>query len=194
MSNPSPVASADPIAAAHAAIEAVEAVIMAGLPIPATTDVVSKSLFARVDGLAQLAKELQRLHAQLKEMVEKGQDSLVEQFTMMGVDEIGFDGRFGTLQSKLAARKKDPTVTSADVVTALRADGLTELVTEPSYNHQSLSAYLRGLEDEKKPIPKNLATVVEGYETFYVGFTTRRPNRARARRAGAHSAVLDGES
>lgn len=193
MSQASPVASADPIATAIAAIEAVEAAIAAGLP-PSVGANVDGALFRRVDALDGLRKELNRLTEQVAGLVSAGQEVLVDQYAQMGISEIGFDDRFGTLQSQVWARKKDPTVTTADVVAALQADGLTELITEPAYNAQSLSAYVRSLEDEDAQIPENLAAVIEAYETWRVGFTTRRPTRARRRLAGAHSAVVDGAS
>jgi hypothetical protein len=194
MADLSVAAPVDPVARAVTAIEAVEAVIQAGLLGCSGGNVVDGALFRRVDQLDALRKELKRLTEQVAELVAKGQEVLVDQYAAMGISEIGFDDRFGSLQSQVWARKKDPTVTTQDVVAALAADGLTELITEPSYNAQSLSAFVRGLEEEGKPIPQNLAEVIEAYETWKVSFTTRRPNRARRRLAGAHSAVLDGES
>lgn len=194
MSHASPVASADPVMRAVTAIEAVEAAIQAGLPADTGANAVSGALFRRVDALDALRKDLKRLAEQVAGLVSQGQEMLVDQYARMEISEIGFDDRFGTLQSQVWARKKDPTVTTQDVVAALQADGLTELITEPAYNAQSLSAFVRSLEDEEKPIPENLAAVIEAYETWKVGFTTRRATRARRRLAGAHSAVLDGES
>jgi len=178
----------DLVAVARDAIERAE------MAIAAVPDGGLQALFTRVDTLNQLRLELNRLAEDLKTEVEQGQAELVDRFTEMGTSEIGYGNRFGTLGSKLTARKIDPATRGEDIADALEADGLTALIQPRSYNHQSLSKYIRDLEEEGRPIPTNLAKLIEAYESWSIGFTTRRPTRARRRLAGAASSVLDGAS
>jgi len=155
---------------------------------------VDPQLFRRVDALNQERLELERRAKQLRAEVDDLQGQLTEQFAHAGANRIELDNRLGTLQRKLVARRVSEEVTTGQVVAALRADGLGHLVTPESYHHQTLSSWLRELEQEGKSIPPAVAEVIVGDESFVIGFTAARETTAGARIRGRSSSVLDGAS
>lgn len=175
-------------------LDTAQTALSAAQNVTVGTDGIDSALFTRIDELNQLRLDLDRMSAALKEQVEADQEVLSAMYLSAGTSVYEQNGRVGTLGSKLYARKVDESVTGNDVARALIADGLEHLVQPESYNASQLSAYLRNLDDEGKPIPPHLATVIEAYETWRVGYTTRRITRAQRRRDGGPSPVLDGAS
>lgn len=155
---------------------------------------IDNGLFARIDVLDGLRKDLDRMSKAIKAQVEADQEVLVDMYLSAGTSVYEQGGRVGTLTNQIYARKVDESVTGNDVARALVADGLEHLVQPESYNASQLSAYLRGLDEEHKPIPPHLAEVIEAYETWRVGYTTRRPTRAQRRRDTGPGSVLGGAS
>lgn len=189
--------AADPlITATEQLIETAQAALTdaATAPVADTSAGIDGALFVRIDHLSELRKELKRLSDAISAEIEAGQEQLVEMYTHAGTGLIEIGGRVGTLGSQIWARKVDESVTSEDVAAALRADGLGHLVSPESYNSSRLSAFLRDLDEENKPIPPHLAQVIEANERWRVGFTTRRATRAQRRLNGASSSVVDGAS
>lgn len=189
--------TADPlITATEQLIETAQAALTdaATAPVGDASAGIDGALFVRIDRLSELRKELKRLSDAIGAEIEAGQEQLVEMYTHAGTGLIEIGGRVGTLGSQIWARKVDESVTSEDVAAALRADGLGHLVSPESYNSSRLSAFLRDLDEENKPIPPHLAQVIEANERWRVGFTTRRATRAQRRMNGAASSVVDGAS
>jgi hypothetical protein len=160
-------------------------------PQSTTADGIDRGLGEYLDALKAQRKELARLDKLLGVEVDRVEEELVDQYVNAGKDVEQFGDRIGTLRPTIWARKVDETVTGEQVADALVADGLGHLVTPPSYNSQQLSAFLRDLEEERKPIPTHLAKVIEATERYKVTFTTRRETRARRRIKGTPSSVLD---
>lgn len=190
------IAPPDPLlAAAGALIDQADAALQAREQHPAVAgDTIDPDLFIRVDQLDRLRLELDRLSKELKAAVEEDQEVLVDEYRRVGTGLFELGGRVGTLGSQIWARKIAEDITGTDVVDALRADGLAHLVKPESYHGGQLSAYVRRLEEEGQPIPPHLAEVIEAYEVWRVGYTTRRATRAQRRRDGVPSSVLDGAS
>lgn len=153
---------------------------------------VDPQLLRQVKAWEDERKEHSRRIKELVALIDEGQAQLTEQYVAAGTDEIRLDGIKGTLRSTIWARKRAEETTAAEIAAALRADGLAHMVTPEGYNSNVLSAWLRDLEAEGKPIPPNVAKLIEPSEVWKVGFTSSRPSRARARMAGAASSVLDG--
>jgi hypothetical protein len=160
-------------------------------PAPANISV-DPQLFRQVRAWEVERKEHSRRIKELAVLIDEGQALLTEQYVAAGTDEIKLDGVKGALGSMIWARKRAEETTAAEVAAALRADGLAHMVTPEGYNSNTLSAWLRDLEAEGKPIPPNVAKLIEPSEVWKVGFTNSRPSRARARMSGAVSSVLDG--
>jgi hypothetical protein len=160
---------------------------------PAPTGInVDPQLFRQVRAWEAERRECNRRSKELGVLIDEGQALLAEQYVTAGTDEIKLDGVKGTLRSTIWARKRAEETTQAEVAAALRADGLAHMVTPEGYNSATLSAWLRDLEAEGKPIPPHVAELIEPSEVWKVGFTNSRPSRARARMSGAASSVLDG--
>lgn len=166
--------------------------LMATAPASGTSSGIDPTLGEYLDACKAQRGELARLDKELGVEIDRAEAELVDQYVNAGKDTEQFGDRIGTLRPTIWARKVDETVTGEQVAAALVADGLGHLVTPESYNSQRLSAFLRDLEEEKKPIPPHLATVIEATERYAVGFTTRRETRARRRIRGTPSSVLDG--
>lgn len=152
---------------------------------------IDPALLERLDSLKRRKEDLARDAKRLQVEIDEVEAELVEQYVNSGKSFEQRGDRVGTLGSTLWARKVDESVTGDDVAAALRADGLGHLVTNPSYNSSRLSGYLRDLEQDGKPIPPNLAKVIEAVERYAITFSTRRPTRATRRVRGEPSSVLD---
>lgn len=138
--------------------------------------------------------ECRRRDKELTALIDEHEGDLVDQYVTAGTDQIRLDGVTGTLDSKLWAKKINEETTQAEVAAALRADGLGHMVTPEGYHGQTMAAYLRDLEREKKPLPPHLAALIEPHEVWSVKFTKPTKSRAAARMSGALSSVLDGAS
>ena len=160
-------------------------------PAPAPTVGINPDQFRQLVAWKAERAECNRRSKELGVLIDLVEAALTEQFVNAGTDEIRIDGTKGTLKSTIWARKRAEETTQADVAAALRADGLAHMVTPEGYNSNTLSAWLRDLEAEGRPIPPNVAKLIEPSEVWSIGLTTARPTRARARMTGAASSVLD---
>jgi hypothetical protein len=160
-----------------------------------TTIGVDPGLFRQIDAWDTERKACEQRAKKLKKMIDEAMDDLVEQYTNAGTDEIRLGGRKGTLHAILRAERVSEEVTSEDVVAALRADGLDRYVTPESFNLNSISAWMRERERERKPLPPHVRTVLQGRLDWRVGFTQGRPTETQERLfGGVSSSILDGAS
>lgn len=174
----SPTAVDPAVAAATAAAD--RAVAELATPrVPRTSEQIDPDLFARVDRLNELRRELDRLSRAIKVEADAEEAELVSEFAQAGIAQIAFGTRAGTLGRTLWAQKVDESVTGEQVAAALRADGYDMLVTPEGYHNGQLSAWLRRREESGLPIPPHLAKVITACEVFGIGFTTRRPTAAQ---------------
>lgn len=104
------------------------------------------------DDLDEVKKELARLEGQL-----------LEDFEHAGVDSMRIDGHTVYPHRQLFANARDGDKERA--VEALRACGLHDYVKE-QFNTQSLSAYVRELDELEEPLPQPLADALDVYEKF----------------------------
>ena len=88
---------------------------------------------------------------------------LLPQFEQEAIERISIDGRTVYVERKLWAKAKDGDKPA--VCKALKRCRLGDYVEE-TYNTNSLSAYIRELDREGKPLSQALATVLEISEVF----------------------------
>ena len=88
---------------------------------------------------------------------------LLPEFERNGLEKVSFDGRTVYLERKLWAKAKDGN--KAAVCKALKRAHLGDFVEE-TFNTNSLSAYVRELDREDRPLPPSLRDVVEISEVF----------------------------
>ena len=88
---------------------------------------------------------------------------LLPQFEQSGTERIAIDGRTVYVERKLWAKAKDGD--KGAVCKALKRARLGDYVEE-TFNTNSLSAYVRELDREDKPLPPSLATVLDVSEVF----------------------------
>lgn len=89
--------------------------------------------------------------------------ALLPQFEQDAIDRISIDGRTVYVERKLWAKAKDGDKPS--VCKALKRCRLGDYVEE-TFNTNSLSAYVRELDREGRPLPPSLATVLDVSEVF----------------------------
>jgi len=94
---------------------------------------------------------------------------LLPEFERNGLEKVSIDGRTVYLERKLWAKAKDGD--KAAMCKALKRAHLGDFV-EQTFNTNSLSAYVRELDREEKPLPPSLRKVVEISEVYKL--TTRR--------------------
>lgn len=104
------------------------------------------------EDLDGLKKELARLEGQL-----------LEDFERAGVDSMRIDGMTVYPHRQLFANARDGDKERA--VEALRACGLDDYVKE-QFNTQSLSAYVRELDELEEPLPQPLAEALDVHEKY----------------------------
>lgn len=102
--------------------------------------------------LDELKKELSRLETKL-----------LEDFERAGVDSMRIDGMTVYPHRQLFANARDGDKERA--VEALRACGLDDYVKE-QFNTQSLSAYVRELDELEEPLPPPLAEALDIHEKY----------------------------
>jgi hypothetical protein len=88
---------------------------------------------------------------------------LLPQFEQSGLERVAIDGRTVYVERKLWAKAKDGD--KAAVCKALKRCRLGDYVEE-TFNTNSLSAYVRELDREGRPLPPSLATVLDVSEVF----------------------------
>lgn len=108
-----------------------------------------RQLEAEVDTIKADAAELEQL--------------LLPQFEQEGFEKISIDGRTVYVERKLWAKAKDGN--KAAVCKALKRARLGDYVEE-TFNTNSLSAYVRDLDREERPLPPSLREVLEVSEVF----------------------------
>ena len=113
----------------------------------------------------ELEGEIDRIKSEATEL----EQVLMPQFEQEGVERISIDGRTVYVERKLWAKAKDGD--KAAVCKALKRARLGDYVEE-TFNANSLSAYVRELDREERPLPPSLREVLEVSEVFHL--RTRR--------------------
>lgn len=99
----------------------------------------------------------------LKSALEK---EILDEFEKDGVHNIKLNGRLVYLYRKVVARPKNG---KESVIDALRSAGLEDLLnTEPTYNTNTLDAFIRDAQANEQPIPAALQEALEVTELFFV--------------------------
>jgi hypothetical protein len=107
----------------------------------------------------QLEAEVEAVKAEAAELEQR----LLPQFEHSGMERVSIDGLTVYLERKLWAKAKDGDKPS--VCTALKRCHLGDYVEE-TFNTNSLSAYIRELDRERRPLPPTLAPVLDVSEVF----------------------------
>jgi len=107
----------------------------------------------------QLEAEVDTIKAEATEL----EGRLLPQFEQSGTERIAIDGRTVYVERKLWAKAKDGD--KAAVCKALKRAHLGDYVEE-TFNSNSLSAYVRELDREERPLPPSLREVLEVSEVF----------------------------
>lgn len=111
-------------------------------------------------------KELEAKTKSIKNAKAKLEEPLLTQMTNSGINSMSLEG-LGTLyiRSQIWPKFLDGK-TRADVVKALKEDGLSEDFLKEDYNGQSFAAYIREIEQAGEKLPEHLSKVVEPSEKF----------------------------
>jgi len=107
----------------------------------------------------QLEAEVETLKTEAAELEQR----LLPQFEQEGFEKITVDGRTVYVERRLWAKAKDGD--KAAVCKALKRARLGDYVEE-TFNTNSLSAYVRELDREERPLPPSLREVLEVSEVF----------------------------
>ena len=107
----------------------------------------------------QLEAEIDAVKAEATQLEE----ALLPQFEQGGLEKVSIDGRTVYLERKLWAKAKDGD--KGAVCKALKRAHLGDYVEE-TFNTNSLSAYVRELDREGKPLGPSLREVLEISEVF----------------------------
>ena len=107
----------------------------------------------------QLEDEVDGIKAEAAEL----ESALMPQFEQAGIERVSIDGRTVYIERKLWAKAKDGDKPA--VCKALKRCRLGDYVEE-TFNTNSLSAYVRELDREGKPLSPALASVLDVSEVF----------------------------
>ena len=107
----------------------------------------------------QLEAEIDTIKAEASEL----EGRLLPQFEQSGTERIAIDGRTVYVERKLWAKPKDGDKPA--VCKALKRCRLGDYVEE-TFNTNSLSAYVRELDREERPLPPTLAAVLDVSEVY----------------------------
>jgi hypothetical protein len=107
----------------------------------------------------RLETEIDTIKAEAAELERR----LLPQFEQSGTERIAIDGRTVYVERKLWAKPKDGDKPA--VCKALKRCRLGDYVEE-TFNTNSLSAYVRELDREERPLPPTLAAVLEVSEVY----------------------------
>ena len=107
----------------------------------------------------QLETEIDTVKAEAAQLEEL----LLPEFERNGLEKVSIDGCTVYLERKLWAKAKDGD--KAAVCKVLKRARLGDFVEE-TFNTNSLSAYVRELDREEKPLPPSLREVLEISEVF----------------------------
>lgn len=120
----------------------------------------------------RLNAEKLRLEADLKDVKKELADveqQVLDEYAETGTQRLTVDGTTVYQSRKLWASKRDD-VPADDLAAALDEVGQGHLVTRNSVNGQTLSAWVRELEEAGDPIPPEVERLVKVSETYRLGF------------------------
>ena len=107
----------------------------------------------------QLEAEIDTIKAEVAELEQR----LLPQFEQGGLQRVSIDGRTVYVERRIWAKARDGNKSA--VCRALKRCHLGDYVEE-TFNTNSLSAYVRELERDGRPMPPSLAKVLEVSEVF----------------------------
>ena len=108
-------------------------------------------------------RELDREHKRVKEQCAETEARLLKEFEAAGMESAKVDGMTVYLHRQLWA---SPGEAGRDaVVVALKETGMDQYVSE-NYNANSLSAFVREMENTEQALPEQLANVLKVVEKF----------------------------
>jgi hypothetical protein len=113
--------------------------------------------------MSRLKADLEAELESTKKRLDEIEPELMQQMTCDGVQRVNAHGRTVYIHRQLWAKPKDGDKNA--VCEALRGCGLGQYVSE-TFNTNSLSAYIRELEQQQQPVPEPLAAVIETSEVF----------------------------
>lgn len=114
--------------------------------------------------LRRRQKELEAEAKAIKDEADALEQSLLEDFASEGLDRMTVDGNTVYLHRQLWAKVAND-VSRSEVVSAMKEAGASHFVHE-TYNHQTISAWLRELESEGEELPAELQGLIEGHERY----------------------------
>lgn len=118
-------------------------------------------LHLRFAELDQAKDEMEAKLKDIKKELETMSDALVNQFMDQQIQKISIKGGVTLrLDCKIWPKKKDG-VSTPEVVNAIKAAGMPELLVKENYQTQSLAAYLRELDKSGESLPPELSAVIE---------------------------------
>jgi hypothetical protein len=126
-----------------------------------------------VGRFVEVSREIKDLEDRLKALKSQRdelQEGLLEQFSSAGVSSVRVDGLTVSLRREVWATCKESNYERA--CAALTAAGLSEFV-QPRFNAHTLSAYVRELDRDGKPLPKEFDGAIEVSERFSLRATAR---------------------
>lgn len=106
-------------------------------------------------------KKIRAKEKQLTAQIQNMQTNLIDHLLDHEIVNLPLKGgRTIHMRTTYYPKFKDPSFTKQDVIRALKADGITELVQD-DYNAKRFASYLTELVKEDKKLPKNLSEIVE---------------------------------
>ena len=118
----------------------------------------------------QLIKEKKELECKLKKIktaIEENEPEVLEHFQKYGLKNMSQDGLTLYLKRELWAGRAEG-VEAEEAIKALQHAGLSEYAA-PRVNTVSLSGYLRELDRDGEPFPKELEGIINLNEVFKIG-------------------------
>jgi hypothetical protein len=106
-------------------------------------------------------KKIRAKEKQLTAEIQDMQTNLIDHLLDHGIARLPLKGgRTIYMKTTYYPKFKDESYTKQDVIQALKADGITELVQD-DYNAKRFSSYLTELVKQNKELPKNLNEIIE---------------------------------
>jgi hypothetical protein len=103
-------------------------------------------------------KELEQEVKQIKEEISVIEQALIEKFAEDGVKKMSLEGGV-TLRVDCKIWPKILT-SNEEAIAAIKAAGMTELLTKENYQTQTLASFLRELDKNDEPLPKEFQGII----------------------------------
>ena len=117
--------------------------------------------------LQQERAEIEARDKELAAQLACLEKQILTEFERTGINSVSIDGKVLFLYRKLVSRAKDGD--KGRLIKAMRECGMAEYVKDdPTYNTQSVEAWVRAQLDEGQPLPEPLKEALEITELFFV--------------------------